>query len=135
MKRTYYSIATIILVVVFLWGCKRHSVNEPANVTSKDDKIFITDRTGTSWDITHAVNEYRMNPSGFQYGLGPYAITPINNPEMILPGEPGYPVDNNTELVVGININGEARAYPIRILSRHEAVNDRIGDLNFLVGC
>jgi hypothetical protein len=37
------------------------------------------------------------------------------------------------EQVIGVNLNGEARAYPLRIMSWHELVNDRIGDLPILV--
>lgn len=32
-----------------------------------------------------------------------------------------------TDEVIGVVINGEARAYPIKILARHEVVNDRVG--------
>jgi hypothetical protein len=35
--------------------------------------------------------------------------------------------------VIGVIINGEARAYPLRIMSWHELVNDSIGDLPILV--
>ncbi|MEX0745469.1 MAG: DUF3179 domain-containing protein [Phycisphaeraceae bacterium] len=35
--------------------------------------------------------------------------------------------------VVGITIEGETRAYPIRLLNWHEAVNDRLGDTPFAV--
>jgi hypothetical protein len=31
------------------------------------------------------------------------------------------------ELVIGVEVDGEARAYPIDLLSRHEIVNDTIG--------
>ncbi len=32
------------------------------------------------------------------------------------------------ELVLGIEIDGDARAYPIRVLSRHEIVNDVVAE-------
>ena len=32
------------------------------------------------------------------------------------------------DLVVGLFIGGEARAYPVRLLSLHEVVNDQVGD-------
>ena len=35
--------------------------------------------------------------------------------------------------VLGIDIDGTARAYPIRILNWHEIVNDRIGDSSFAI--
>ena len=37
------------------------------------------------------------------------------------------------EQVIGVNLNGIARAYPTRILSWHELVNDRFGRLPVLV--
>jgi hypothetical protein len=49
-------------------------------VIEEDDKIFIQDQTGKSWDITHAVNRYGFAASYFQSGLGPFALTPITEP-------------------------------------------------------
>jgi len=37
------------------------------------------------------------------------------------------------EQVLGVNLGGVARAYPTRILSWHELVNDRFGELPVLV--
>lgn len=37
------------------------------------------------------------------------------------------------EQVIGVKLNGVARAYPLRILSWHELVNDRFADLPVLV--
>lgn len=37
------------------------------------------------------------------------------------------------DLVLGVYLNGVARAYPTRILSWHELVNDRFGDTPVLV--
>ena len=37
------------------------------------------------------------------------------------------------EQVLGVNLKGVARAYPTRILSWHEVVNDAFGDLPVLV--
>jgi hypothetical protein len=35
--------------------------------------------------------------------------------------------------VVGVNIGGKSRAYPIPILSRHEIVNDKFSGISFAV--
>ena len=32
-----------------------------------------------------------------------------------------------SERVIGVSINGESRAYPLNLLSRHEIVNDTVG--------
>ncbi len=37
----------------------------------------------------------------------------------------------NDDRVLGVSFEGEARAYPIRLLNWHEAVNDRLGDTYF----
>ncbi|MEX2469755.1 MAG: DUF3179 domain-containing protein, partial [Pseudohongiellaceae bacterium] len=39
----------------------------------------------------------------------------------------------DSDRVLGVEINGEARAYPVRILDWHEIVNDRLGDQYFAV--
>lgn len=38
-----------------------------------------------------------------------------------------------TDLVVGLEIGGDSRAYPVPTLSRHEIVNDRVGGLPIAV--
>ena len=42
------------------------------------------------------------------------------------------PFDSN-ELVVGVAIDGEAKAYPFGIMNWHELVNDTVGDVNITV--
>jgi hypothetical protein len=37
------------------------------------------------------------------------------------------------EIVIGVEFNGDARAYPIDILSRHEIVNDTVGGIHLAV--
>ncbi|MFQ5625479.1 MAG: DUF3179 domain-containing protein [Methyloligellaceae bacterium] len=52
-------------------------------------------------------------------------IPSIDNPKFVAQKE----VSNlgGTEPVIGLEINGDARAYPLRILIWHEIVNDKIG--------
>lgn len=52
-------------------------------------------------------------------------IPSLDNPELIGAGEATYLVDD--DLVFGIEINGDARAYPLRIMGWHEMFNDVIG--------
>ena len=51
-------------------------------------------------------------------------ISSINDPRFVGPlasnMQPG-------ELVIGLDLGGQARAYPINLLSRHEIVNDVVG--------
>ena len=38
-----------------------------------------------------------------------------------------------SDSVIGVEINGQARAYPIRILNMHEIVNDTVSDVPIAV--
>jgi hypothetical protein len=62
--------------------------------------------------------------------LGIDSITPIYAPEFISAKESSL---NDQSLVIGLSLNGEAKAYPITILGRHEIVNDVIGGVAVLV--
>ena len=52
-------------------------------------------------------------------------IPPLKNPAMIAASEAGWLQD--TDVVFGVAINGDVRAYPKRILAWHEMFKDRIG--------
>ena len=92
-----------------------------------ENKIVIVDRTGKSWDITHAVRKYGMVALNWNFGLGPNAIKPIINPRFHEPGDPEYPGPSDRLRVLGLSIDGDTRAYPVWVLSSHEVVNDVVG--------
>lgn len=52
-------------------------------------------------------------------------IPSLDNPKLIAAGDASYLRD--TDLVFGVEINGDARAYPLRIMGWHEMFNDTIG--------
>ncbi|HMB48366.1 MAG TPA: DUF3179 domain-containing protein, partial [Afifellaceae bacterium] len=52
-------------------------------------------------------------------------IPSLDNPKLILVAEAGYLLDD--DLVFGVAINGDARAYPLRIMGWHEMFNETIG--------
>ena len=58
-------------------------------------------------------------------------IPALFNPKYVGAGESDFMRDD--EQVLGLEIDGEARAYPLRILSWHELVNDTVGDTPLLV--
>ena len=95
--------------------------------------MTITDLTGKVWEVGNA-GKYGLHPGGFQFGLGPGAIPPINNPVMAVPGDSvNYPPDGWTALVMGVDLMGVARAYSIAVMSRHEVVNDVFGEAHVAV--
>ncbi len=66
---------------------------------------------------------------GIQWGgVARDGIPPLENPRVI-PGNRAAFLDLE-ELVFGVVINGEARAYPFRIMNSHEMANDVLGGVN-----
>ncbi len=60
--------------------------------------------------------------------LPPDAIRAIDTPTF-LRGEAAAEQMTADELVLGLQLGGEARAYPLGYLSAHEIVNDRVGEV------
>ena len=58
-------------------------------------------------------------------GVRKDGIPSLDNPKMLTPAEADYLTED--ELVFGVSINGDTRAYPLRILDWHEMFNDVIG--------
>jgi hypothetical protein len=91
-------------------------------VERRDERTYIVDRRGERWDITEAVS-LGFRPSGFRHGIGRYAFTPLDDSHV----RDGSGHGRN-ERVIGIAEGGEAKAFSVRKLSRHEIANSRIGD-------
>ena len=129
MKRFSIAMTIGLINIVGIIGCSSLTSSGPSRATlnEEDEKIFIVDRTGKKWDVTHAKENYDMEPSEFQFGLGPNAITPIQNAKMLSLGEEGYPHDSERFLILGTTLNGDTRAYPISELTRHEIADEKIG--------
>jgi len=61
-------------------------------------------------------------------GVSQDGIPPLRNPKMISAAKATYLDDDN--IVFGIEINGDARAYPKRILAWHEMFTDTVGGVD-----
>ena len=61
-------------------------------------------------------------------GPPPDGIPSIDNPKFISVQEASKFLEDS-ELVLGLNINGDIRAYPLQILVWHEIVNDKVGSM------
>ena len=58
-------------------------------------------------------------------GVLPDGIPDLRNPKMLIASDADYL--NPTDRVFGVTINGESKAYPLRIVNAHEMVNDTVG--------
>ncbi len=88
-----------------------------------------------------------LPPEELQFGIGKDRIASIDDPLFVSPddsrllkfGRSRYRKEEqaktNDEIkVIGFVVGGEARAYPIGLLDRHELVNDQIGGKPVVVG-
>ncbi len=69
-------------------------------------------------------------PAGFRQLLARDAIRPVYDPVFVSAFESGW---HDQTLVVGLEIDGDARAYPVSFLNRREIVNDHVGKTPVLV--
>lgn len=68
-------------------------------------------------------------PTGIRQG----GIPAINSPQYIDANDEEAAINQDSHRVIGVTVNGEARAYPLRILNHHEIVNTEIGDQKYAV--
>ncbi len=67
-------------------------------------------------------------PPEFQQIIPRGRIASVDQPEFVNPGEAEIPGD---AWVLGVEIDGKAKAYSLNLLNQHEIVNDRIGEQAF----
>ena len=58
-------------------------------------------------------------------------FVPLDNPQFIAPGEATFLTPDDR--VLGLTINGESRAYPIRMMTYHHIANDTIAGSPVLI--
>ena len=64
----------------------------------------------------------------FQQLLPRGKIASVDDPQFVYAAEAEIPDD---AWILGVEIDGQAHAYSLNLLNRHEIVNDRIGDKTF----
>ena len=82
------------------------------------------------------VTDSKIDPERFQYGIGKDTIASIDTPQFVAADDPRlaeFGIDDQT-LVIGFVHDGDARAYPLKILDEHELVNDTVGGKPVTVG-
>ncbi len=78
------------------------------------------------------VTQHSIPLSDIQRSVPKDAIPALVHPGFVTASEVGKLLDLK-DRVLGVYLNGEAKAYPIRILNWHELVNDEVGGQPVLV--
>lgn len=104
---------------------------EPAAETNEDDTADTTDTS-----VVHDPNERFSADKYDEYEIVTLlprdAIPAIDNPQFVS-AEAANEAYDPDELVIGVEFNGEARAYSVPFLSSHEIVNDTVGGVKIAV--
>ncbi|MFB6257377.1 MAG: DUF3179 domain-containing (seleno)protein [Flavobacteriales bacterium] len=102
-----------------------------APLAVKNDKIYKKNGRKYLWggkdssmhfDITNC----SLRDSNFHFGLGREKFEALVDPEYISMEKADKKYEDSTKFLA-TRINGVSRAYPLKVLQRHEVVNDRIG--------
>ena len=93
-----------------------------------------TQSTTISTPLPGNLDSVTFTEDGTVYTIGQLlprdGIRPIYDPQFVPADESSF---DDEELVMGVAINGDARAYPVGLLTRREMVNDTIGGTPVLV--
>lgn len=107
-----------VVVLVGIIGLGYLLLRRPTQTVTLSDPV---DPTDTGVVPTPAERTYEIVEL-----LPPDAIPAIDNPEFYSAEEADLEYDPN-EMVLGVSINGDTRAYSTSLLDRHEIVNDVVG--------
>ncbi len=111
-KHTRWIIYPLLLTILWLWQGPQLLQAAPNN----------------GFDLSNALVPVEQIKHG---GPARDGIPAISQPDFISAKQARFLRD--ADRVLGINMQGEQKAYPVRILNYHEIVNDRFGDVAVLV--
>jgi len=100
------------------------------SLTAEPEAEVAINRPSPNFELPRPSNPLDERAYTWSQLLGRDAILPIYEPEFVSAQEAPYADD---ELVIGVELNGEARAYAIGPLNSREMVNDTVGGIPILV--
>ncbi|MGI0089373.1 MAG: DUF3179 domain-containing protein, partial [Nitrosopumilaceae archaeon] len=119
MIKTIYAItAAAALAIIGILIVAPFSISSPndSQTSEVQDEIMITD------GIKHIVPLDKIKSGGPPKD----GIPSIDNPKFVSALEANFVSDD--DLVIGLRLNGETKAYPLFIMVWHEIVNDKLGN-------
>ena len=125
--RRWWSTGLLLVAAAAAWsGCGQRVAPfgaTPAAPGASAARAF--EGRGTTSEV-----RYALEVGGSLHTLIPRdSIRPIYEPTFISPAEAGL---MDADLVIGLSLNGDPRAYPVHILRRREMVNDVVGGVPIL---
>ena len=155
LRRIAPLVAAASMILVACGGSADPQADEPAATTATTIAPAADSSTEQSADDSAAVDQIESSPrdvtaSGLEAfrskevpagvpeplvafdeirsgGPPPDGIPPVDDPVFLVVGDVDFLADN--EPVLALEIDGDARAYPVQILTWHEIVNDTVGGI------
>ena len=119
---------SLLLIAGVLFGLGRLTLGSPgADRPEVTAELGVLADPGDTYDPVKAGEDL---PAGFRQLLRRDAILPIYDPSFVRYEQVDWSDDT---LVIGIAIDGEAKAYPISFLNRREMVIDSLAGIPLLV--
>lgn len=112
----------------FFWRWNHSQDQHPYYAKFKSLLYGLIDPKFTGYFSQNRTSKIRLDEVRWG-GVLQDGIPPLRQPKMIMATEASYLDDDN--VIFGIKINGDARAYPKRILAWHEMFIDEIGGTKF----
>ena len=112
----------------FVWWWQQEPVVDPHYALFKSTLYGFIDERFEGYFSVDRVTRIRLDEIRWG-GVRQDGIPPLRQPKMISAAEADYLEDDN--VVFGIALNGDARAYPKRILAWHEMFIDEIGGTEY----
>jgi len=108
----------VIAIIALLFGMPSDTSEKSIQVSKLiDDGIMVTNGQ------KHIIPLEKIRSGGPPKD----GIPSIDNPKFAKATEANFM--SNSDIVIGLEVNGDARAYPLSILVWHEIVNDKVGGL------
>jgi len=120
----FYLFVGMIIIPAMLWVSPSDAV-----VVKQGAKTVLVDRTGERWDISQAVS-IGYDPARFEFGIGRYAFQALDDSHWV----PDTSSLSSRMRVIGIAGDGNAHAYSVRKLTRHEIANTFLGEHAIVAG-
>ena len=149
MRRRAWTSAVVAAVALVAVACATTTLPSPTTTADLPPPATVTaispassaDTTRSAFDVDafSAINPEPelltadgsvFNDMGWQPSVPRDAINPIYNPKFVSLAEVNLDPE---ELVMGLLINGDARAYPVGIMRFREMVNDDVGGIPVLI--
>ena len=147
MRVQVVSLVAVVVTTMAYLACTggEPTTSGPAGAATAPDQpasSAIASSDGTAVSPLTDASPRLSDPSGFatrpprtrDQGDSPVRLTgfvPLDNPVFIEPSAATFLADD--ELVLGLEWNGEARAYPVRMMVYHHVVNDEVSGSPVLI--